>query len=446
MAETQRLRNISKVTSNAQWENDTDARLAAARQKQHLDNLEGKARSDLNSRRHQLAQLYEYELQLWKRTLEANKETPEDRKMKIKARAMQLKAHRQQEQADFVEAKRRQQWRDSCDDLRQMDSQLTLNDVAERRKEQLNEKNRQQLQDIEDENQWSNAWEVDRLRKEQRERTDLAMQHKRNEDMRRDLDMQCQQSKEVRDLLEETRQNESAETMERWNLEKRIQDEHEMKVRQANRAEGRNVREYNNARQQIRSQKAKEDMQNDLVLLQVALEKERQELEDEEEKKRQEKATTKIYQDHLRQQMVKEKADDSLYEELRRQDEAAAAGKRDAQYEREQTARAELTKAVYDGRAEQMRAKQTKMQQQIEEERLYARSQKSEAERLDALDKDMKSFQQSKRFQNRDAVKLQVAGRQRVEQRRQQEEYLQLKTMQYGEKQYQMQVAKATKW
>merc|ERR1719181_1669943 len=117
--------------------------------------------------------------------IESSKETPDIVKAKIREKAEALKAKREFEQQEYVEAQRRRQWRDGCDDLRQLDSQATLNDVAKRRSEQLEEKSRQQLQELEDEAQWSNAWDVDRKKKEIRERNDLAQAHTRNVDMKR---------------------------------------------------------------------------------------------------------------------------------------------------------------------------------------------------------------------------------------------------------------------
>jgi len=441
MAEVGRLAAISKVTSNAKWENDTDARLGRARQADYQKNLEDQAAGSLFSRRNQLAQLYEMELELWKRTLEGNKETPLDRKEKIKARAMALRAQRKAEQEEYVNHQTQRQWRDSCDDLRQLDSQMTLNDVAERRKEQLGEKARQQFQELEDEKQWSNAWEVDRLQKEARERNDLARQHQRNTEMRRDLDLQCTQRKTKDGLLTNLEVEETTATKMRWEKEKQLQDEHNLCVKAAMRQEGQRVLQYNNERLSIRTETAKTEMQNDLVLLQVALSKERQELEDEEEKKRQEKETTKMYQAHLRQQMIKEKADDSLYEALRRQDEEKAAAKRDAQYGREQHARSELQQAVHAGRHGQMEAAAAKAARETETERVYAAHCKSEATRLDQVDQEMKNIRKTAVHRNRNAVQLQIAGKQTMNAREQQRTYLENKTQQYHEKKYQQQLA-----
>merc|ERR1711988_1135378 len=107
-------------------------------------------------------------------------------------------------------------------------------------------------------------------------------------------------------------------TKERWRQEKVLQEEHDAKVKLAEKARGRAVLEYNNARQMKRAEDAKLEMQ----------------------KRRQEKEMTKQFQEHLRLQMIKEAEDDTLLEELRRQDEDRVHKKKEAQYQKEQAARA----------------------------------------------------------------------------------------------------------
>ena len=323
--EEMRLIGIGKVTSNAQWENDTDKRIGDAQQKQYYNALQDQESNSLDARRRQLAALYEREITSWKTLIENSKETTSERKAAIRARAEELRNKREAGKAEYVAIQRRKQWRDSCDDLRMLDSQATLNEVARRRAEQLTEKQMQQQQEQQDESQWTEAWEMDRLRKEQREQRDYESQRVRDLEMRRDLDLQCTQRKERLSRISQSEAEAAEETKQRWEQENMVQRNHEKDVKEALRAEGRRVFEFNNLKQAERAEQAKEEMSRDLILLQVALEKERRELEDEEEKQAQEKMKTKMYQKLLKEQMVKEKEDDSLLEELRRQDEERSA-------------------------------------------------------------------------------------------------------------------------
>lgn len=438
--ERERLQTLAKVSAYAKWENDTDSRLAYARQVDHRRLAEQKEEAKLHARRVKLKEMYDNDWAKWQQGVENQQETPADRKLAIQKRAEELKAKRQADAQQYVNAQRANQWRASCDDLRQLDSQATLIDVAERRNEQLHEKNRQNMQDLEDEKQWADAWEVDRLRKERRELEDLANQHRRNEEMRQDLDRQVAARKAKSQVIRENARSEAKETKERWEMEQRIQEEHDAKVRAAMVEEGKRVFKYNAMRQEKRSQDAKVEMQNDLVLLQVALEKERRELEDEEEKKRNEKEITRQYQEHLKKQMVKEKENTSALDALRREDEEKAAAKRDRQIQKEQVARDSLQRAVMQGRRQQMEERRQKDAIMQEEMKQYAVELNEKAHQLDLAEKSLRAEQQKARYDNQRGVRLQIAGRQTVQNREKQQEYLKLKQMQYSEKQYQKQL------
>lgn len=320
IAEEARLREVGKVTAYAQWENDTTAKIGVAREAGYLTTLANQSDAELNERRQQLGNLYEREMRSWKRLLENSKQTTQERKDEIRDKADALRRQRQAGDEAYVKEMRAKQWRNGCDDLRDLDTQATVMEVARRRQEQLRERENQNQQAAEDEDQWTKAWEIDRLQKEARESRDLASQFKRNHDMKRDLDTQVGQAAQGRHLMKDLTQREAKDTKNRWQNEEDVQNHHDASIKAAQRAEGKRVQLENNERQKLRGITARQEMQNDLTLLQVALEKERRELEEEEEKKRQEKESTKKYQELLKLQMVKEKQDDSLLEELRRQD------------------------------------------------------------------------------------------------------------------------------
>jgi hypothetical protein len=432
-----RIANINKVTSRAQWENDTDKVIAKRRAGEAAAKMEAQNQMDLYERRQKLANLYNSEMNAWQNEVSSNVETADDRKNKIRARAKTLYDARKAQESGFVSTQRARQWRDASDDLRSLDTHATLMDVAERRREQLFEKNRQQAQQIEDEQQWSLAWEQDRLQKEAREEMDSAKRSVMNKEMRRDLDLQRQQRAYRADCMKNKEDDEAGMTKERWRQEKVLQEEHDQKVKAAERARGRAVLEYNNARQMNRAEDAKLEMQNDLVLLQVALEKERRELEEEEEKKRQEKEMTKQFQEHLRQQMVKEAQDDTLLEELRRQDEERTFKKKEAQYMKEQSARANLLALTVQGRKDQLAMKAMAQQQDREQDRLHAQSVQAECERLEILERQTAGQQAKARFDNQAAVRFQVSKKKSQTDKAKQDDYLQLRQMQYSEKNYQ---------
>jgi len=259
--------------------------------------------------------------------------------------------------------------------------------------------------------------------------------------MRQDLDLQRQQRSYRAECMKLKEDEEAVLTKERWRQEKVLQEEHDAKVKLAEKARGRAVLEYNNARQMKRAEDAKLEMQNDLVLLQVALEKERRELEDEEEKRRQEKEMTKQFQEHLRLQMIKEAEDDTLLEELRRQDEDRVHKKKEAQYQKEQAARANLLKLTVKGRQEQLALKAKWKADELAQDKLRIAHTMRENERLEELEKQAAAQQAQARKDNQTAVTFQIRKKADTRAREKQSEYLQLRQMQHSEKQYMKRLA-----
>eukprot|EP00936_MAST-01D_sp_MAST-1D-sp1_P001102 g1102.t1 len=426
-----------KVQQRAKWEVDTHAGIRRRAARREAQEIERSHQTDLQARRHELAALYNAEMKAWQDEVYNRVETAEDRKESLRRRAEALREERERQDALFVAEKRQQQWLNSADDLRLLESQASLLDVAERRRVQLEEKRLAQLQQLEEDRRWGEAWEADRVKKTQREADDLAKQKRINSEMREDLDLQVKQRRARNARLKAEHEAEVAMTKQRWDEEKALQDEHDAKVKEAERARGRAVLEYNNLRQQKRAEDAKVEMESDLLLLSVALEKERRELESEAAKREQEKEMTKKYQEHLRLQMIKEKEDDSLLEELRRQDEEKTWKKREDQYNREQSARRELHEAVMAGRDEQLRLKAERAKVDADLDLQQVQIFKRENKRLAELDAQALAAQKQAAIDNGIVVSRQIAVREAQRRKKKQDEFLELKQMQHAEKEYQ---------
>jgi hypothetical protein len=432
-----RIANINKVTSRANWENTTHMKIQQKTAQNNAAAMEATAQQELHQRRVQLANIYNSEMQAWQDEISSSVETAEDRKASLKKRANALKAARLEQDQRFVAEMRGAQWRDSCDELRALDTQATLLDVADKRREQLGDRELQQAQLLEEDEQWSAAWDADRMKKEKRETDDMTKLKTQNEEMRQDLDLQRLQRHRRIQRATSDQQNEAEDTKSRWHQEKMLQETHDTQCKEAERQRGKAVLRYNNIRQSKRSEDAKMEMESDLLLLKVALEKERRELESEEEKKRAEAAITKQYQEHLRLQMIKEKEDDSLLEELRRQDEERVQAKRDAQFAREQECRQELLNAVMEGREQQLVNKARTRQVEAAEDHEHAVRTKTECERLVVLEASTQAAQAKARADNQGAIRVQKNAKETAKEQQLQHEYLEWKTMKYAEKKFQ---------
>ncbi len=85
-------------------------------------------------------------------------EAQEDRKARIMERAYALRDARERERQKLVEAAYNQQWRDSCDDARTLDSKTLDKFMHAERIRQIQEKKQRNEVLSQRENDWLNEW------------------------------------------------------------------------------------------------------------------------------------------------------------------------------------------------------------------------------------------------------------------------------------------------
>jgi hypothetical protein len=117
--------------------------------------FEGKKKSydeNLSVRRKRLAALYNEEMEGWQYEVLGKVETQEDRKARIMQKAYALRDAREKERQEFVKQRLDDQWRDSCDDARTLDSKAMTKFMNQERLRQIQEKveRKQQLSTQED--------------------------------------------------------------------------------------------------------------------------------------------------------------------------------------------------------------------------------------------------------------------------------------------------------
>ena len=102
----------------------------------------------------------------------------------------------------------------------------------------------------------------------------------------------------------------------------------------------------------------------------------------------------------------------SSLEELRRQDEERVHKKKEAQYQKEQTARANLLKLTVKGRQEQLALKAKWKADELAQDKLRIAHTMVENERLEALEKEAAGQQRQARLDNQAAVTFQIRKKQ----------------------------------
>ncbi len=95
---------------------------------------------NLANRRKRLAALYNEEMESWQYEVLGKVETQEDRKARIMQKAYALRDAREKERQEFVKQRLDDQWRDSCDDARTLDSKAMTKFMNQERVRQIQEK------------------------------------------------------------------------------------------------------------------------------------------------------------------------------------------------------------------------------------------------------------------------------------------------------------------
>ncbi|CAN0374340.1 unnamed protein product, partial [Ectocarpus fasciculatus] len=238
------------------------------------------------------------------------------------------------------------QWRDACDDARTLDSKANTEWVTAQRWEQVAEKTareeascrRQELHMAKIRERIAYLEAQEKAAEEKRER--------RNQLMRSDLNTQVAYNADRRrQLWEQTARDDLKELNELRAIVRAEQERAEAKKKEAH-ARGAEVRDFNEARREMRVVVAEQAREQDLVLLEYAIEKDKAGEAEEKAKKEEEQRVLRQYNEYLKEQMAKEAADEAQYDEIRQEAETRIWDQRDAQLKAQNDAREALMKQV----------------------------------------------------------------------------------------------------
>ncbi|DAZ93323.1 TPA: hypothetical protein N0F65_003274 [Lagenidium giganteum] len=435
------VKGFSKMNARAEWEHSLHLKSENVDVQRTFHHLKNQHESQLHSRRLRLAELYNREMEEWKAACLTNVETPEDRKHKMIQRALELKERREQERRAIVEEKRLQQYRESCDDLRHTDSMKLQTIVLKERDGQLDERKRLLEEERKYEAQMAELWELDRQKKEERERMDKESAIKRNEEVKTILDLQVDLYKKRRAEDDALKQEEDQLLLEEWERLRKVEEQIEMQARQNEINRAMDVKAFNHERVEVSRREMERERQYDMKLLELALAQEAETQRREREAQEKFRQDQLEYQRMLKKQMEAEAEDLSYLDKIRQDMENQVWAKRDAQHSAEEAARQELMRQVMISREQQMIMKQQKRQQNKQDDITYMDDLKRETE--EALQKELRQ-QEEKRQElkrNQSEVLRQQEEKRLLDEQKQQADFLELKRMQLAEKHHKQRVS-----
>ena len=222
-----------------------------------------------------------------------------------------------------------------------------------------------------------------------------------------------------------------------------MQEEEALQKRrvETDRARGREVREFNAQHKVLTAEQERIKREQDSILLDYALRKEREANEAEEAKRQANRQAAVQYRKYLEEQMVKEAEDTAFMDEVCKREEERVWKLRDDALQAREDARNALMQMVDQGRQEQIRNKLEALEREKIEGRQFAEKFIDEAK--DGMERERAAEMERRQInmENQDRLQRQISLRRHKEELEKQESYLQDKHMKYMERQHQQRLA-----
>jgi hypothetical protein len=435
------IANDRKALQMANFENTTTQRIDRKLKQQMFETKRKEYEENLVSRRKKLADLYNYEINSWRQEILARVETQEDRKQRIMQRAYALRDARERERQEYVRKRYDEQWRDSCDDARTLDSKATVIFMNQERRRQIQEKVESKQELSRQENSFLEEWnrQLDELERRDKEKNDY--RQRVNMETSAAIRKQIEDNMKAKEYYYTNLMAEEQAELDR--LRREIDAEEAVQRRRTEEAHrlGRDVMRFNLENRKVRQEEAKVEAEQDAILLDYALRKEREQIAAEEAKRNANKQAALQYGKYLEEQMIKEAEDTAFVDEIRRREEEKVWKARDDALQAREDARNYLMKLVDEGRQDQIRYKhEHEARERAADSKFVTKFMQDAA---DAVRQEQEEVEARRRIaeSNNEQLQKQIQARRLREEMEKQEAYLADKEMKYREKLHQQRLA-----
>eukprot|EP00656_Telonema_subtile_P000474 TRINITY_DN10217_c0_g1_i1.p1 TRINITY_DN10217_c0_g1~~TRINITY_DN10217_c0_g1_i1.p1 ORF type:complete len:460 (-),score=185.18 TRINITY_DN10217_c0_g1_i1:218-1597(-) len=395
----------------------------------------------LRLRREKLAALYAEEQEQYEFELAGLTKNADERKLDMQQRAERLKAAREakrQEQADAAELRR---WRDGCDELRAEVAQGIALECMIDRDLQVKEKEYRFEEEMNAENMYDRMWEQDRKKKIVREQAD--------EVRRQAIESECCEmiATQIGELAQqradaETVKWQEGETMRLKFNEQQLAAAQEARDRSLHQlGERERVAVFNKEVSEERSKLAQLELNGDIRMLNMVLEREKAEDERDAAEKAAQIQASREYAQEVKEQMIKEASNEAELERLRQDDQEREFRKREEQWAREKAARDHLMREVIMERKRQLEFKSDAFLQEKSEELLERERLIHEMERLATIEEQQAYDRREDRLNNQDVLVTQIKRRQQADMEEAELKALERQHQQKVEEEYSRRVA-----
>lgn len=286
-------------------------------------------------------------------------ETPEQVREKMFERLQTLKAKREQERIDEVARRQDMQFKSSNDILRKEDAKFYNYGTAIEREKQLIDKRRNIEQKMLEEQVYAQLWQLDAQKKLEREMAEAREKQEKIKDTMAVLDWQ-KNTREVQRQQEKDLISKEQEMLKRqWAIEEQKEKTDAEQRFLLNRERNLELISHNATEKQLREAANQEELNRDKVLLAKQLDQERALEQYELEERMARRREIQELQKHYHQQTQDKAAYERMIDDLTAQENEKQWNAREQQWRREDQARVNLLKNVYQNREQDILLKQT---------------------------------------------------------------------------------------
>lgn len=325
-----------------EFENSSDSRIRTNNIKKIANQLERQDKDSLRARQDRLAALLAQDEVTYRKEIAGLQETPDQRVRRLTAVARALKQEREAKRKALAQELYNRQWRESCDDLRLLDSRQITKGIVKEVGRQLLEKDEIKRRTIADEKKWAEESLAEKLRKDAVAYAEVEEEKRRAKENKASLD---QQQAFKQSFIEAHR---SQIAHEREQFRRAILEDQEAHQRNlvaekmAARERMEKLKKYNAEIGEAREKIAKMEKQQDATDLLKKIEMHRAETLAAQASKQSRITGIRDYQDYLAQRKAEERKMEQELEVLVAIENQKIMEKEDMMREREEVARRNL--------------------------------------------------------------------------------------------------------
>mmetsp|Transcript_20334 Transcript_20334/g.58373 ORF Transcript_20334/g.58373 Transcript_20334/m.58373 type:complete len:462 (-) Transcript_20334:2226-3611(-) len=377
----------AKVSQVVAFEQRTAKRIECNNISRKAEGFRQKDSQILQDRQKAMVDLYNREMVEWERQVkEKNTVTTEERMEEMRSKALRLRETREADRKKYISTCYERQWRASSEEARKAESQAILNRLLKERGEEATKPSHYQT--LEREAKRLEALELEQRKKELDQHASDAERkiRERNVAMKQALNLQVAAKSQREKDLALQRQQEEAENIQRIENEKWMVLEAE-KVRLRKQEEARREIIQENAAK-FEGSEEREAKEEDLRLLDFALQKEQREIVEEAAAKEQGVGMAREYMAFLQEQMKKDHADTNRINAIREAKAEQMWSQRDAELAAQSEARRRMMAEVDASRRIQMKQQIAQIERERKEVAQYVAECVEAARKQITIDKE----------------------------------------------------------